>query len=109
LAQIGNALSLDPSLTIAKTAIDDVVVLQNESPERDRLETTLKARHVDQQCIGQCRGQGPPIEQQIAALGKLGIETGVPMKSPKVNVVMIKDPDGNSIAFAEALDSAMAH
>jgi catechol 2,3-dioxygenase-like lactoylglutathione lyase family enzyme len=49
------------------------------------------------------------IEQQIAALDKLGIEAGVPMKSPKVNVVMIKDPDGNSIAFAQALDSAMAH
>ena len=31
------------------------------------------------------------------------------MKSPKVNVLMIKDPDGNSIAFAQALDGTMAH
>jgi hypothetical protein len=30
------------------------------------------------------------------------------MRSDKVNVVMIKDPDGNSIALAEAIDSRMA-
>jgi hypothetical protein len=30
------------------------------------------------------------------------------MRSAKVKVVMIKDPDGNSIALAEALDPGMA-
>ena len=49
------------------------------------------------------------LDQQIALLQTHGIEAGAPMKSQKVNVVMVKDPDGNSIAFAEALDSAMAH
>lgn len=29
--------------------------------------------------------------------------------SKQVKVVMIKDPDGNSIAFAEAMDSDLAH
>ena len=32
-----------------------------------------------------------------------------PMISEKVKVVMIKDPDGNSIAFAEAVDPSTAH
>jgi hypothetical protein len=49
------------------------------------------------------------LDEQIDELRKLGIEPGAPMRSPKVSVVMIKDPDGNSIAFAQALDSAMAH
>ena len=48
------------------------------------------------------------LTQQIGELKKLGIDAGEPMRSPKVNVVMIKDPDGNSIAFAEALDPSMA-
>ena len=49
------------------------------------------------------------LDQQIADLKTSGIEAGAPMKGPKVNVVMIKDPDGNSIAFSQALDSTMAH
>ena len=48
------------------------------------------------------------LDEQIADLRKSGIEPGTPMHSTKVNVVMIKDPDGNSIAFAQALDSTMA-
>src|ERR1700704_6586416 len=48
------------------------------------------------------------IDEQIIDLRKGGIEPGNPMVSEKVKVVMIKDPDGNSIAFAEALDRSMA-
>lgn len=48
------------------------------------------------------------LEQQISDLKKCGIDAGEPMRSAKVNVVMIKDPDGNSIAFAEAIDASMA-
>ena len=48
------------------------------------------------------------LTQQIGELKKLAIDAGEPMRSSKVNVVMIKDPDGNSIAFAEALDASMA-
>jgi len=49
------------------------------------------------------------LDEQIVKLRGQGIEPGAPMKSPKVHVVMIKDPDGNSIAFAQALDGTMAH
>ena len=41
------------------------------------------------------------LEAQIADLRTSGIDAGAPMNSPKAKVVMIKDPDGNSIAFAE--------
>jgi hypothetical protein len=49
------------------------------------------------------------LEDQIATLRQLGIDPGNPMISDKVKVVMIKDPDGNSIAFAEVLDRSIAH
>lgn len=49
------------------------------------------------------------LDEQVGNLRKLGIAPGEPLKSPKVIVVMIKDPDGNSIAFAQALESTMAH
>ncbi len=48
------------------------------------------------------------LEEQIDSLRSAGIPAGKPMRSPAVNVIMIKDPDGNSIALAEALDPAMA-
>jgi predicted enzyme related to lactoylglutathione lyase len=48
------------------------------------------------------------LEDQIEQLRKIGIDSGKPMVSERVKVVMIKDPDGNSIAFAETLDSSMA-
>lgn len=49
------------------------------------------------------------LEDQITTLHKIGIDPGKPMISEKAKVVMIKDPDGNSIAFAEAIDRSMAH
>jgi predicted enzyme related to lactoylglutathione lyase len=49
------------------------------------------------------------IEDQIASLRKLGIEPGEPLISAKVRVVMIKDPDGNSLAFSQAMDPSLAH
>jgi predicted enzyme related to lactoylglutathione lyase len=48
------------------------------------------------------------LDQQIRDLKNSGIDVGEPMRSDKVNVVMIKDPDSNSIALAEAIDSRMA-
>ena len=44
------------------------------------------------------------VEQQSADLQRCGIEPGRPIVTATVKVVMIKDPDGNSIAFSEALD-----
>jgi predicted enzyme related to lactoylglutathione lyase len=48
------------------------------------------------------------LEEQMANLRRLGIEPGKTMSTPQVRVIMIKDPDGNSIAFAEARDPTMA-
>lgn len=48
------------------------------------------------------------INEQIMMLKKLNIESGNPIITAKVKIVMIKDPDGNSIAFAEALDPTIA-
>jgi predicted enzyme related to lactoylglutathione lyase len=41
-------------------------------------------------------------------LRKLGVPTGQRTSSAQVKTIMIKDPDGNSIALAEALSSNMA-
>jgi hypothetical protein len=57
---------------------------------------------------GSCTLAVTSLEEQIAALRGLGIGTGEPSISPQVKVIMVKDPDGNSIAFAEATDPSMA-
>ena len=44
------------------------------------------------------------LEEQIANLESLGLDAGPTIVGKVVKVVMIKDPDGNSIAFAEATD-----
>jgi hypothetical protein len=44
-----------------------------------------------------------PIPRQCS------IDSGPRMDSDKVKVVMVKDPDGNSIAFAQAIDPSIAH
>jgi catechol 2,3-dioxygenase-like lactoylglutathione lyase family enzyme len=48
------------------------------------------------------------IAAQAGRLRGLGIDTGQRSAGPKVKTMMITDPDGNHIAFAEAIDSTMA-
>jgi len=48
------------------------------------------------------------IDEIIAHVKKLGIDTSEQSASPKVKTLMIADPDGNHIAFAEASDKTMA-
>jgi predicted enzyme related to lactoylglutathione lyase len=48
------------------------------------------------------------IDDQVAELNKLGIDTGQRSSGDKVKTLMITDPDGNHIAFAEAIDPSMA-
>jgi predicted enzyme related to lactoylglutathione lyase len=48
------------------------------------------------------------LDQLVTHLQNLGVETGEEMKSEKTRVIMIKDPAGNSLAFAQALDRSMA-
>ena len=47
------------------------------------------------------------LDEQIADLEKRGIDTGRQMISENVRVVMIKDQDGNSIAFAETIEQSV--
>ena len=49
------------------------------------------------------------IEKEISKLKRLNITAQVLPANPRVKVVMIKDPDGNSIAIAEVIDSSLAH
>lgn len=48
------------------------------------------------------------IDDQAAQLGKLGIDSGQRSSGDKVKTLMITDPDGNHIAFAQAIDPSMA-
>jgi predicted enzyme related to lactoylglutathione lyase len=48
------------------------------------------------------------IEDQVARLETLGIDTRQRSSGEKVKTLMITDPDGNHIAFAEAFDPSMA-
>ena len=41
------------------------------------------------------------IDEQAEALRSVGIESPEPSRAPVVQTIMIKDPDGNSIAFAQ--------
>ena len=51
----------------------------------------------------------PGLDEIVAHVAALGIDTGERPAGPKVKTLMIVDPDGNHIAFAEAADSTMAH
>jgi predicted enzyme related to lactoylglutathione lyase len=48
------------------------------------------------------------LDEQIKSLHQLGIDTDPPLVSSQASVVMIKDPDGNSLAFAQARDPKIA-
>ncbi|HEY6527725.1 MAG TPA: VOC family protein [Cellvibrionaceae bacterium] len=48
------------------------------------------------------------LEQHISALQKLGVDTHDYATNVHVKTLMIKDPDGNSIALAQAINSQMA-
>jgi hypothetical protein len=48
------------------------------------------------------------LDEQVSELQRCGLDAGRKMINEKARVVMIKDPDGNSIAFAEAIDPSIA-
>ena len=48
------------------------------------------------------------IESVARRLATMGVEPGARTDSDRVKTLMIKDPDGNSIAIAEALDPMLA-
>jgi hypothetical protein len=48
------------------------------------------------------------LEEESTRLQGLGVDTGQRIDGPGVKVIMIKDPDGNSLAFAEATADNLA-
>ena len=48
------------------------------------------------------------LAQEIEKLDKLGVDTSQRSMGDKVKVLMVVDPDGNHIAFAEAADPHLA-
>jgi hypothetical protein len=57
---------------------------------------------------GSCTLAVSDIAGVIAHLQSLDIDTSEARSGPKVKTVMITDPDGNHLAFAEAIDPSMA-
>jgi catechol 2,3-dioxygenase-like lactoylglutathione lyase family enzyme len=51
---------------------------------------------------GSCTLAVTHLDEEIEKLRGLGIDTGSQPSAKGIKTVMIKDPDGNSIAFAEA-------
>jgi predicted enzyme related to lactoylglutathione lyase len=48
------------------------------------------------------------IEEVVAHVDKLGVDATQRSSGAKVKTLMISDPDGNHIAFAEAMDKSVA-
>lgn len=48
------------------------------------------------------------LDELAARIRRLGIDTGTRTSGEKVATLMIRDPDGNHIAFAEAFNAGMA-
>ena len=57
---------------------------------------------------GSCTLAVSNIEEEVARLKHLNIDTSHRTSTEKVKTMMIKDPDGNSIALAEATDPSLA-
>jgi len=57
---------------------------------------------------GSCTLAVDDLEEVMAHLQSLGIDTGELTLDQKVKTVMITDPDGNHLAFAQAIDPKMA-
>jgi predicted enzyme related to lactoylglutathione lyase len=57
---------------------------------------------------GSCTLAVTDIEELATHLHSLGIDTSERAAGQKVKTVMITDPDGNHLAFAEAIDRSMA-
>lgn len=58
---------------------------------------------------GSCTLSVSSIEEIVERLKTLGFRIGHRVDAPKVRTLMLRDPDGNSIAFAETSDPTMAH
>ena len=51
---------------------------------------------------------GDNVDEHVAQLTDLGIDTSQRSSGNKVKTLMIADPDGNHIALAETIETSMA-
>ena len=58
--------------------------------------------------LGSCTLAVSNLEEEATRLKKLNIDTSQRTSTEKVKTLMITDPDGNSIALAEAADRSLA-
>ncbi|HVR30618.1 MAG TPA: VOC family protein [Thermoanaerobaculia bacterium] len=58
---------------------------------------------------GSCTLAVSDLDAVRAHLEAIGVALGDQPATPQVRTIMIRDPDGNSIAFAEATDPSLAH
>jgi len=49
------------------------------------------------------------LDEEVARMRKLGVDCSQQTSSTIVKTLMITDPDGNHIAFAQALSTGLAH
>ena len=49
------------------------------------------------------------LQEVVANVEQLGVDTSQRTSGPQVKTVMIVDPDGNHIAIAQTFDNSMAH
>jgi hypothetical protein len=66
-------------------------------------------RRPERAGAGSCTLAVSDIDEVVSHLQSLGIDTSERTVGAKVKTVMITDPDGNHLAFAEAIDQGMAH
>jgi hypothetical protein len=58
---------------------------------------------------GSCTLAVDDIEAIVRTLEVLGVDTSQRTSSDRVKMVMVTDPDGNHIAFAQAIDPSLVH
>ncbi len=57
---------------------------------------------------GSCTLVVSDIDEMSTQLRAVGLDSVEPARSEQVDTIMVKDPDGNSIAFAQPKDPALA-
>ena len=67
-----------------------------------------RTREPVDKALGDAKLKAADIDEVVAHVEKLGIDTSQRTSSARVSTLMIADPDGNHIAFAEAFDKTMA-
>jgi predicted lactoylglutathione lyase len=116
--QINNVLASLPVKDLAPSRVW-YEKLFGRAPDSSPMPTLAECRFSGGGCLqvyvgpdraggGSCTLAVGDIQASIEALKKLGIDTGTLISSDKAKVVMINDPDGNTIAIAQAMEASFS-